>query len=317
MAEIDQHAPRETAGLSRPGIASRFRDGLRRNWLFYLMVAPALLYFILFLFWPSLQGLLISFQKFGLLGSQGYVGLENYEKALSDLTVVRAFFNTLSITVGITIFSTLLPIIPAIALAEITPKAVRQSFQSLIYVPHLLSWVIIIGIWVNVLSPIGLVNSILMGLGITSQPLPFFSHPAYGQPMVIGLTVWKDIGFHALIYYAALMSLNTDLIEAAEMDGANGFHKLRDIVLPHLTSAIRVVFLITLLGASHTFDSAFLMMNGRTAETVRTLAIFTYERGILRFDLGVASAAGVLLFLFSVALAVIARRLPGFRQQGL
>lgn len=317
MATIEHEAPRETAGLTRPGIAARFLEGLRRHWLFYVMVAPALIYFALFLFWPALQGLLISFQKYGLLGSQGFIGFDNYEKALTDRTVVRAFFNTVSITAGITIFSTLLPIIPAIALAEITPKPVRQTFQSMIYVPHLMSWVIIIGIWTNVLSPIGLVNSILQGLGIISQPLPFFSNPAFGQPMVIGLTVWKDLGFHALIYYAALMSLNTDLIEAAEMDGANGLQKIRDIVLPHLTSAIRVVFLITLLGASHTFDSAFLMLNGRTAETVRTLAIFTYERGILRFDLGIASAAGVLLFLFSVSLALLTRWLPGFQKQGL
>jgi putative aldouronate transport system permease protein len=316
VTTLEQPAPRASspATPSRPGIPARLGAGLRRHWLFYLMVAPALVYFALFLFWPSLQGFLISFQKFGLLGSQGFVGFENYQKALADRTVVKAFFNTLSITIGITVFSTLLPIIPAIALAEITPK---PAFQSIIYVPYLLGWVIIIGIWTNVLSPIGLVNSILTGLGITDQPLPFFSHPAFGQPMVIGLTVWKDLGFHALIYYAALMSLNTDLIEAAEMDGANGFQKIRDVVMPHLTSAIRVVFLITLLGASHTFDSAFLMMNGRTAETVRTLSIFTYERGILRFDLGIASAAGVLLFLFSVLLAVVARRLPGFRQQGL
>lgn len=288
---------------------------LWRFWPYYLMVLPALVWFALFLFWPTFQGFLISFQKFGLMGSQGFVGFENYQKALADRTMIRAFLNTLSITVGITIGSTLLPILPAIALAEITPKAARQGLQSIIYAPHLLGWVIIIGIWVNVLSPIGLVNSILISIGVLDQPITFFASPAWGQPLVIGLTVWKDLGFNALIYYAALMSLNSELIEAAEMDGARAFHKIRDIVMPHLVPAIRVVFLITLLGASHTFDSAFLMLNGRTAEVVRTLAIFTYERGILRFDLGIASAAGVLLLVLSLVLALVARFVPGFRQR--
>ncbi len=321
MTELDLEASRYAAEpLALPTDSDRKEPLLRRAmrfWPYYLMVLPALVWFVLFLFWPTFQGFLISFQKFGLMGSRGYIGLENYQKALHDRTVVRAFFNTVTITLGITIGNTLLPMLPALALAEVTPKWARQGLQSVIYAPHLLGWVIIIGIWVNVMSPIGLVNSILIGVGLIQQPITFFSSPAWGQPLVIGLTIWKDLGFNALIYYAALMSLNTELIEAAEMDGARTFHKVRDIVLPHLVPAIRVVFLITLLGASHTFDSAFLMLNGRTAETVRTLAIFTYERGILRFDLGIASAAGVLLLMFSLTLAFAARLLPGFRKQGL
>ena len=295
----------------------RLARAVRIYWPFYLMVAPVLIYFTLFLFWPMLQGILISFQKFGLLGSQGFIGFENYQKVFTDRTIIQALTNTLLISAGITFFGTLLPIIPAIALAEVTPKSARLSFQTVIYTPYLLSWVIIIGIWMNTLSPIGLVNSILMQLDLIGRPIPFFSHPTYARPMVVGLTVWKDMGFIALIYYSALMSLNTDLIEAAELDGANGWHKIRDVLVPHLVPVIRVVFLITLLGSLRTFDSAFLMLNGRTASSIRTLAVFTYERGILRFDLGLASAAGVLLLALSITLAFLVRRLPGFRQQGL
>ncbi|MCD7059798.1 carbohydrate ABC transporter permease [Pelagibacterium xiamenense] len=313
MTATEHQPPRLGAEVVSKGGARRFIAGARRLWPYYVMVAPALLWLAVFLVWPMMQGFLISFQKFGLMGSQGFIGLENYQKAFSDRTVIQAFINTVSITAGITIAGTFLPIIPAIALAEITPRPMRQGLQSVIYAPHLLGWVIIIGIWMNVMSPIGLVNSILQGLGLIDNPIPFFSHPAWGQPLVIGLTTWKDLGFHALIYYAALMTINTELIEAAAIDGANGLQRIRDVVIPHITPAIRVVFLITLLGASHTFDSAFLMLNGRTAETVRTLAIFTYERGILRFDLGIASAAGVILLVFSILLGTIAQFLPGFR----
>jgi putative aldouronate transport system permease protein len=314
---MENDAARKTARRSLSGAAGRAIAALRRYWPFYLMVAPAIVYFALFLFWPMAQGISISFQRFGLIGSMGFVGLDNYLAVFNDRVVANAFVNTALISAGITIFGTLLPIIPAIALAEITPKFMRRGFQTVIYVPYLLSWVIIIGIWTNTLSPISLVNSALLGLGLIERPIAFFASPAWGQPLVVGLTVWKDMGFTALIYFAALMSLNTDLIEAAELDGANGFQKIRDIVLPHLVPVMRVVFLITLLGSLRTFDSAFLMLNGRTASTVRTLAVFTYERGILRFDLGIASAAGVLLLILSLAVAFLVRRLPGFKSQGL
>ncbi len=286
---------------------------MARHGVLYLMVLPVLLYFAVFLFWPALQGFLISFQKFGLMGSQGWVGLTNYQKVFADRTVLRSLSNTLTIACGITIFGTLLPILPALALAEITPAKLRRSFQTVIYAPYLLSWVIIVGLWLNTLSPVGLVNGVLLAIGILDKPISFFTLPQFGQPLVIGLTVWKDIGFLSLIYFSALMSLDLDLLDAAEIDGAGWWAKLRHLVFPHLLPVIRVVFVMTLLGSLRTFDSAWLMMNGRTADSVRTLAIFTYERGLLRYDLGFASAAGVLLLVISLALTALTRLMPGIR----
>jgi putative aldouronate transport system permease protein len=127
--------------------------------------------------------------------------------------------------------------------------------------------------------------------------------------LLIGQTVWKDMGFRALIYLAALMSLDPEIIEAATMDGAKGWQKIRDMVLPHLAPVIGVVFLLTLQGSLHTFDSAYLMANGRTAEKVTTLALFAYQKGLLQFDLGMASAAGVVLLSLCLAVAAVSRLL--------
>lgn len=293
--------------------SQRLRRALTENWPFYLMVAPVLVYFLLFLFWPTLQAVLISFQKFGLMGSQGWTGFDNYIKVFNDRTVGQAFWNTVSIAAGITVLGVFLPILPALALAEITPEPLRRGFQTLIYAPYLMSWVIIVGLWINTLSPIGMINTGLIGLGLIDQPIPFLTSPVFGQPLVIGLTTWKDIGFLALIYYAGLMALDQDILDAASVDGAGPWAKIRYIVLPHLAPIMRVVFFLTLLGSLRTFDSALLLMNARTAETVRTLAVFTYERGILRFDLGFASAAGVLLLALSLALLGLSRLIPGVR----
>ena len=127
------------------------------------------------------------------------------------------------------------------------------------------------------------------------------------RPLLIGQTVWRDMGFHALIYYAALLSLNPDIIDSAELDGANGWQKIRDHVLPHLKPMIAVVFIIILQGSLHTFNSAFLMLNGRTAEQVTTLSIYSYQRGLLQFDLGMASAAGVVLLGLCLVVALLTR----------
>jgi putative aldouronate transport system permease protein len=282
-------------------------DRIRRHWMLYLLIAPILAYFCAFLFYPMAQGIFLSTQKAGLLGPVGFVGWDNYAKVFSTPAVWQAIWNTLIIAAGITIVGTLLPILPAIALLQITPDWLKRGFQTAIYTPYLLSWVIIVGIWLNTLSPVGLVNSVLEGVGLIDAPINFFADPFWARPMVIGLTVWKDVGFHALIYLAALLSLSPDILEAADIDGANDYKKIRDILLPHLMPMIKVVFLITLLGSLRTFDSAFLMLNGRTADQIRTLAIFTYERGILNFDLGLASAAGVVLLVVSLMISAFAQ----------
>jgi putative aldouronate transport system permease protein len=282
-------------------------DRIRRHWMLYLLIAPILAYFCAFLFYPMAQGIFLSTQKAGLLGPVGFIGWDNYAKVFSTPAVWQAIWNTLIIAAGITIVGTLLPILPAIALLQITPDWLKRGFQTAIYTPYLLSWVIIVGIWLNTLSPVGLVNSVLEGVGLIDAPINFFADPFWARPMVIGLTVWKDVGFHALIYLAALLSLSPDILEAADIDGANDYKKIRDILLPHLMPMIKVVFLITLLGSLRTFDSAFLMLNGRTADEIRTLAIFTYERGILNFDLGLASAAGVVLLVVSLLISGVAQ----------
>lgn len=281
-------------------------DRIRRHWIIYVLIAPILVYFGAFLFYPMAQGIYLSTQKAGLLGPVGFIGLENYAEIFSTPAVWEAIWNTLILAAGITLFGVFLPILPAIALVQVVPDWLKRGLQTIIYTPYLLSWVIIVGIWLNTLSPIGLVNTILTQTGVVDRPIIFFADPFWARPMVIALTVWKDIGFHALIYLAALLSLNSDILEAADIDCANDFKKIRDIIIPHLMPMIKVVFLITLLGALRTFDSAFLMLNGRTADQIRTLAIFTYERGILQFDLGLASAAGVVLLVVSLIIAGLA-----------
>jgi len=283
------------------------RSRLRQHAWLYLIIAPVIIYFAVFVFFPLGQGLYYSLFKAGLGGLREFVGLGNYAKVLANPAFVRATVNTLVIAGGITVLGTLLPLVPAIALAEITPEALRRAFQTTIYTPYLLSWVIILGIWTNTLSPIGLVNSVLLDLHLIDAPIVFFATPAWARPLLIGQTVWKDIGFHALIYYSALLSLDQDVLDAAALDGAGGWAKIRYIVLPHLRPMLAVVFVLTLQGSLHTFDSSLLMLNGRTADEILTLAVFAYQRGVLQFDLGMASAAAAVLLALCLVVAAVTR----------
>jgi putative aldouronate transport system permease protein len=228
-------------------------------------------------------------------------------KIIAAPNVWQATWNTLALAAEITFFSTLLPIIPAVALAEIIPNWIKNTLQTIIYSPYLLSWVIVIGIAVNTLSPIGLVNSVLLDLHLIDRPIAFFASPDWAQPLLVGQTIWKEIGFNALIYLSAILSLNPEIIDSAEIDGANGWHKVRDFVIPHIRPMIGVLLVVHLQGALHLFDAAYLMLNGSTADRVTTLAIFAYKRGLLQFDLGMASAAGAVLLGLCLLAVVVTR----------
>ena len=292
---------------------SIFSKQFRDHWQLYAFIFPILLYFVIFVFYPLAQGIWMSFQKMGLLGPMGFIGQENYRIVFTDPTVIQSTISTIVIAASITIFGFALPILPAIAIHEITRITWKRLFQTIIYMPYLFSWVIIIGIWMNLLSPIGLVNSILVSIGLLDIPISFFSSPNFARTLLVAQTVWKDLGFNAVIYLAAIVSINPELYEAAEIDGASVFHKIRYIILPHIYPAMQIVFLITLVGSLRTFDSSYLMTNGMTADKITTLAMLIYERGLLEFDLGVASAAGVLLLVISILFALTASKIVGYK----
>ena len=285
------------------------KQAVMRNLPLYAMISPILVYFAVFVFYPMVQGILISLQEFSLLGSMGYIGLENYRIILDDPYFFRAIVNTLVICAGLTFFGTFIPLIPAIALTEITREFARRFFQTVIYLPNLFSWVIILGIWMNVMSPIGMLNSFLQGIGLINEPIMFFASETWARPLLIAQTVWKDMGYNALIYIASLISINPELYEAAEMDGASTWQKICRITLPQLYPTMKIVFLLMLVGSLRTFDMAFLMSNGLTEAKIDTLAVYIYDMGIRQMEMGLANAAGVVLMVISITLALLVQKI--------
>ncbi|HJO93438.1 MAG TPA: sugar ABC transporter permease [Victivallales bacterium] len=251
----------------------------------------------------------MSFQNFGLLGSKGYIGLENYRKLFADPFFYQTIWNTLIVTVGIVAASVLIPIIIAIALDNLLLQKVKKFVQTTIYVPFLFSALIIIGIYINLLSPVGPFNSIMGAIGLISEPIPFFTSDTLGRWMLIYMTAWHDIGFYTLIYLAALTTINPSLYEAADIDGANVFQKSRYVTFPGILSTVKIVLLMVLMGAMRTFDMSYVMKNAANYKGVTTAIVYTYDQGILKFDMGLASAAAGIIFILSLLLVFTVKKI--------
>lgn len=279
-----------------------------KNRVLYLFIVPALLYLTLFTFYPLFKGIIISFQKVGFTGTSSFIGVQNYINVIKDSSFLQSVLNTLIIGLGILVIGFSFPILVALALNQITNRFFKKFAQSIVYIPHLLSWVVILGLWTNILSTGGLVNSTLSFLGVIHRPITFFSEESLARPLIVLMTIWKDMGYTSIIYLASLSSINPSLLEAADIDGATMVHKIRYIILPHLVPTMKVVFIITLMGVLRTFDSVFIMSNGLIADKIRTAIVFTYEKGILKFNLGLATAAALLVFLGTMIFTILIKK---------
>lgn len=285
----------------------------RYAWL-YLMMIPIFLYFLLFSYYPLVRGVLISFQEFRIIGDRPFVGFENYITVLNDPVFWRALVNTLVIGGGILIIGFAFPIIVAISLNEVARVSFKKFTQMVIYIPHLFSWVVVGGIWIYLLSPDGgLVNEIIKAFG--GKPTHFFTQDEYARPLMILSAIWKDMGYTCILYLAAIVGISPSLYEAAKIDGASRWDEIKNIMIPQLIPTMKVVFLLNLLGTLRIFDQIIVMGNPAISRQVDVLMTYTYEKGILEFKMGVATAASMLVIIATLILTIVARKVLRYDEE--
>ncbi|MFD0959674.1 ABC transporter permease subunit [Paenibacillus chungangensis] len=280
---------------------------MKRYSSLYLMMIPIMLYFLIFSYYPLIRGFIMSLQQFRLIGDTPFVGLDNYMRVLKDPVFYDVFLNTITIGGGILIAGFIAPIIIALLLNEIAQKALKKWIQMVIYLPHLFSWVVIGGIWIFMLSPDGgLVNEVLMALGKES-PIPFLSSETYAKGVMIASATWKEMGYTCILFLAAIVAINPSLYEAARMDGANRWQLVRFVTLPGLYSTMKVVLLLNMMSVLRMFDQIFIMKNPAIAKYVDVIMVYTYEKGIMEFNMGVATAASFVVIALTFILTMITR----------
>ncbi|HHT74418.1 MAG TPA: sugar ABC transporter permease [Firmicutes bacterium] len=269
---------------------------LRKYAQLYLMVLPTIAYFLIFSIYPIIQGVITSTQKPRLLGGGEYVGLANYRDVLQDRTFWQALTNTLVLSGGMIALGVIIPFIVAIALHEVPFAPLRKLTQTIIYTPHLFSWVVVGGIWIQVLSPTrGLVNEVIKLFG--ARPIHFLADTGWIRPTLILLNSWKGTGYNAVIYYAALSSLDPQIYEAATVDGASRWQKITKLTVPLLLPTVGVVFMLSAVGALRIFDQVFILRNAATTRTINVLMTYVYDLGMVQFRLGMSTAASFLVTL--------------------
>ncbi|MGI6879331.1 carbohydrate ABC transporter permease [Microbacterium sp. gxy059] len=277
------------------------------SWLF---LAPFLLAFALFLVWPILHGILLSFTDQSLTGAGGgFVGFANYAEALSDGHMWRSLGNT--------VWFTILSTVPLVALALVMALLVDRGlpgqwlWRLSFFMPYLLASTVISQIWVWIFNPqIGAANAVLEFFGM--EPLAWLQDPGVNMFAIVIATVWWTVGFNFLLYLAALQNIPQHQYEAAAIDGAGAWRQLGSITLPQLGPTTMLVVLLQVLASLKLFDQAYQMLGGVSSDTTRSIVQHIYEAGFVGYRFGYSAAISyvffVLIVIVGAAQTVLANR---------
>lgn len=269
----------------------------RRTLPYHLMLLPGMLFVFVFSIVPMF-GIVIAFQDFiptmGIWGSE-WVGLENFQYMFQLPDTFLIFRNTLVIAVGKIVLTLAASIFFAILLNELRFNRLKKAVQTIAYLPHFLSWVILATIFRDMLDSSGIVNQFLLGLGLIEEPVIFLGNNTTFQPVVILSEVWKEFGYNAVIFIAALAGINTELYEAAEMDGAGRLRKIWHITLPGIRQTIVLVSTLNVANILNAgFDQIYNLYSPIVYRTGDIIDTYVYRMGFLNVQFSMATAVGLL-----------------------
>lgn len=279
---------------------------MRRHWQLYLLVLPAVIYLLIYNYFP-MYGLQIAFKNFrtsqGIWNSK-WVGMKHFEKFVNLPIFWTLIRNTLTITLySLAVFP--LPIIFALMLNEVRSARVKKGIQIVSYAPHFISTVVLcsmLSLFLN--EGTGVLNSILAMLGL--ERVSFLTEPAYFSSVVVWSDVWQNLGWNSIIYLAALSSVSPELVEAARIDGASRLQIIRHVNLPCIFPTI-VILLIMRCGSllSLGFEKIFLLQNPLNMEVSRIISTYTYELGLLGGQYSLSAAVGLFNTVINVLMLTI------------
>lgn len=288
------------------GSMSIILKGLRsRNLPLHLMILPGVAFLVIFAYIP-MAGIIMAFQDFnparGFLGNQEWVGFENFSFVINHPHTLRALSNTLLISSMKIILGLAVPITFAILLNELRSSAFRRTIQTIIYLPHFLSWVIFAGLLINILSPErGIVNNFLEIFGI--EPIFFLGDNSWFPATIIFTDIWKGFGFGTIVYLAAITSIDVQLYEAAIVDGATRFQQVRYVTLLGMRPIIALMAVLSLGGLlSAGFDQIFNLYSPQVYESGDIIDTFVYRTGLVQAQFSLAAAVDLIKGLVSLAL---------------
>jgi len=305
--------------IEKPSLKKLLRSMWRQRWLYFLML-PTLIYFLIFKYGP-LWNAQIAFKDFkpllGVMGSP-WVGFEHFETFINSFYFSELIRNTIIFSLAKLLLGLPIAVICAIALHETWMTRFRIFVQTSIYLPHFLSWVIMFGVLLVILSPgNGLLNEIIKKFG--GDPIPFLTTPDTFRWVVIFSDIWKETGWSTILYLAALLGINPDLYEAAAVDGASPLQRIWYISIPGI---VPVIVLVTLLRMGHIleagFNQIFVLYSVPVYSVGDIIDTWVYRQGLLQFEFSLATAVGFFKGVIGLVLILLANRVAKrVAEQGL
>lgn len=285
---------------------------IKRQKYLILMIFPFLLWLIIFRYIP-LWGWITAFQNYkpGVpIFQQQWVGLKYFKEMFSDTEFYLVIRNTLAMSIMGIIFGFPLPIILALLINEIRHTLFKRTVQTISYLPHFVSWVIVASIVHAMLAPDGIINYLLIRFGFIKEPILFFGDPKYFWWIVVFSDIWKELGWNTIIFLAAISSINPELYESAEVDGANRFQKMWHITLPGIMPTI-IVILILIIGniINIGFERQFLLRTSAVRNVSDVIDLYALDYGIRAGRFSFGTAAGIFKSVVSLILVFSANRL--------
>ena len=281
----------------------------KNKWVPYLFMAPALIILGVFVIYPIVYSIPLSFMEYSVIGTTKFVGLSNFKMAMSDSDFWIAMKNSI-IFVGMVIPLQLI----AIIIANLVNKKLKGIviFRILYYIPVVTSMVAVGIIWKFLLDPTGFINTVLKSLGFTKDVIYFLDDKRLALFVLMLITIWQGIGYYMMMYLGGLQNISDELIEAARLDGAKEWKILFKIKIPLLKPYIWICSLTSLIAALGVFDIVFTMTKGGPDKSTLVMNYYSYNVGFQNFNFGYASALGLILsvvvLLFSIVLFIYQRR---------
>lgn len=262
----------------------------------HLMLLPGVILLLIFHYLP-MAGLTIAFQKFipakGIFGNQQWNGLENFRYVMQLPSFWQVIFNTVYIALLKITFGLIVPMIVAILINEVRQARLKRTIQTIIYLPHFLSWVVLGGIFIDLLSPSdGLVNNIIRSFG--GKPIFFLGDNNWFPFTMVATETWKEFGYGTIVYLAAITGIDPGLYEAAQIDGANRWQQTKAVTLPGMRMVIVLLMVLSLgnlLNAG--FDQIFNLYSPPVYQSGDIIDTFVYRLGLLDAQFGPATAVGL------------------------
>ncbi|WP_413105201.1 carbohydrate ABC transporter permease [Streptomyces sp. Inha503] len=278
-----------------------------------VFIAPALFGFLVFLLWPTLRGIYLSFTRFNLLTPAEWVGLDNYDRMIRD----PVFWRSLAVTVEYVAINIGVQTVAALAIAVLLQRLTRSAvLRGIVLTPYLMSNVVAGIVWLWILdTQMGIGNEILQGLGF--DRVPFLADETWAIPTIALINVWRHVGYTALLLFAGLQAIPNDMYEAARVDGASEWRMFWRITMPLLRPVLAVVLIMTVIGSFQVFDTVAVTTAGGPANATNVLQYYIYGAAFGRFQFGYASAMSVALLVVLSVITIVQYRLTRAGQTDL